>query len=88
LTRRYEDLRQKVIAGTAGRRIDLSVMVRQGMWAWMELVDGEVPPLPRKGENHFFPSPMATPRPVANWPELESVWTDLLLGNLAAQEAR
>jgi hypothetical protein len=86
LTRSYEDLRRAVIDGVAGERIDRSVMLDQGMWAWIELVASETMRSKHDRRISPLPSPMTAAQPSANRSELVSVWTDLLLGRLAGQE--
>jgi hypothetical protein len=89
LSRRYEDLREAVESGTAYLRIGLSVMLNQGMWAWVELVGSE---LSKPGQglcNESKPLSSETKQPfLVSCPALLGVWTDLLLCRLTAQEAR
>jgi len=64
-------------------------MLNQGMWAWIVLVSAEKAPL--RMESLSEPGPEFSPAPriesLVSCPTLLGVFTDLLLGQLTAQEA-
>ena len=86
LTQRYEDLREATLDGAIGRHLGWNVILSQGMWAWIELVGNEMSgprQIPRIESKTL---PTEATQSLANHPALLGVWTDLLLGHLAAQE--
>jgi len=86
LALKYEQLREAVRAGTAKGRIGLSVLLSQGMWAWVHLVANEIS-TPKQAEHTACKAlPIQNDQSSASGALLLGVWTDLLLGRLAVQE--
>jgi hypothetical protein len=75
-----------VRTGTSNRRIGLSVLLSQGMWAWVQLVANEVS-MPSEAV-HTGCKALSTQdiQSSVSRPLLLGILTDILLGRLAVQE--
>lgn len=78
-----------MLDGLIRRQVGLSVMLNQGMWAWIALVGTEKLQLRTEPVTETGSELSSAPRIefLASHPEALGVFTDLLLGRLAAQEA-
>ena len=88
-TQRYEDLRDDVLTGIPCGHVGLSVMLNQGMWAWISLADSDDSELPIEpaGKSLFKSSSAPQIQSLASRPELLEVLSELLMGHLVAKEA-
>ncbi len=86
LSFKYEQLREVVRTGTSNRRIGLSVLLSQGMWAWVQLLANEVS-MPSEAV-HTECKAFSTQhiQSSVSRPLLLGILTDMLLGRLAVQE--
>jgi hypothetical protein len=85
ITYRYEELREAVNANTTNGTNGLTVMLSQGMWAWIQLVGNEVS-VPRQVVDGALKPLSIQNIQSASRPALLAIWTDLLLGRLATKE--
>ena len=92
LAARYEHLREHVLQGHEDQSTAMTVLVRQGLWAWMTIIAAkEVHGVSRR-ESPAANTPPALPpmpsfSPASVCAELLVVWTDLLVGVIAQKEA-
>ena len=82
----YERMREQVLYGGDPRSVGVTLVLRQGLWAWMMLAAPE-----DKGSDasRGAPGPMPSPllSPVTVCSELVAAWTDLVVGAVRRQEA-
>jgi hypothetical protein len=85
LPTRYEQLREQVLCGAGRLCMGMSVVLRQGLWAWMMLAAAEdAHGVTRCQAASQSPDPSF---PLATVPrELLAAWTDLVVGMVARQE--
>ena len=79
-------MREQVLDGGERRSVGTTLVLRQGLWAWMMLAapddEGRSASLGALG-----PTPTPLPLPVTVCSELFAAWTDLLVGAVRRQEA-
>lgn len=85
LVERYERMRERFLRGDHARCVGMTVVLRQGLWAWMMLVapedaDGVAP----RGIVRSAPGPPTLPARVCA--ELLAAWTDLVVGTVRRRE--
>ena len=93
LAARYEHLREHVLQGHEDQSTAMTVLVRQGLWAWMTVIAAEEVHGIGGRESHAMytpPTSFSTPSfaPAAVCGELLVAWTDLLAGVIAQEETR
>jgi len=82
----YERMREQVLYGGDPRSVGITLVLRQGLWAWMMLAAPE-----NEGSDASRGAPGPTPTPpspvVTVCSELLAAWTDLVVGAVRRQEA-
>lgn len=79
LATRYEELREQILCGAGRLCMEMSVVLRQGLWAWMVLAAAE-------GTDGVTGCEAASQSPAPSFPlvtvprELLAAWTDLVVG--------
>ena len=86
LAARYERMREQALHGGGYSAVGMTLVLRQGLWAWMMLAasedeqDGAFPCVPGSATTHLS-------LPVTVGSELFAAWTDLVVGAVRRQEA-
>jgi hypothetical protein len=78
-------MREQVLRGDNARCMGMTVVLRQGLWAWMMLVAAEdADAVAARGPVRSAPGPPALPARVCG--ELLAAWTDLVVGTVGRLE--
>lgn len=78
-------MREQVLRGDHAHGVGLTVVLRQGLWAWMMLVAAEdVDGVASRNPVRSAPGPPALPARVCG--ELLAAWTDLVVGTVGRLE--
>ena len=79
-------MREQVLDGSGRHSVGMTLVLRQGLWAWMMLATSDDE---SRSPSASIPGPTPTPLPVpvTVCSALFAAWTDLLVGAVRRQEA-